>query len=101
MSKGVLLIAFAAASSSLDTLARLALTQRRRAPKKLPAVGAGECAPAPDALWLVGSFHQTSELSSSVKSTSIRLIFGRIDCSRRVLEARPKRLRRNGRVRSH
>lgn len=59
MSKVALLLAFAAASSSLDTLARLALTQRRRAPKKLPAVGAGECAPAPDALWLVGSFHKT------------------------------------------
>ena len=59
MSKSVLLLAFAAASNSLDTLARLALTQRRRAPKKLPAVGAGECAPAPDALWLVGSFHKT------------------------------------------
>ena len=37
----------------------------------------------------------------SVKSKSIRLIFGRIDCSRRVLEAQPKILRRNGRIRAH
>ena len=44
--------------------------------------------------------HQT-ELSISVKSKSIRLIFGRIDCSRRVLEARPKRSCRNCRIRSH
>jgi hypothetical protein len=42
---------------------------------------------------------QTSEFSSSV--TSIRLIFGRIDRSHRVFEARPTRLRRNCRVRSH
>jgi len=35
----------------------------------------------------LGGPHQTSELSISVKSKSIRLIFGRIDCSRRVLEA--------------
>jgi hypothetical protein len=35
----------------------------------------------------LGRRGQTSELSISVKSTSIRLIFGRIDCSRRVLEA--------------
>ena len=40
----------------------------------------------------LGGPHQTSELPSSVKSTSIRLIFGRIDCSRRVLEARLKSL---------
>ena len=45
--------------------------------------------------------HQTSNLSSSVTSTSIRLIFGRIDGSPRVLEARPKLSRRNGRIRSH
>ena len=42
--------------------------------------------------------HQTSELSSSVTSTSIRPIFGRVVCSRRVLEARPKSLRRNCRI---
>ena len=41
---------------------------------------------------------QTSELSSSVKSKSIRLIFGRIDCSRRGLEAQPKS---PARLRSH
>jgi hypothetical protein len=35
-----------------------------------------------------GGPHQTSELSISVTSKSIRLIFGRIDRSRRVLEAR-------------
>ena len=37
-----------------------------------------------------GGPHQTSELSSSANSKSIRLIFGRIDCSRRVLEAQRK-----------
>jgi len=41
----------------------------------------------------LGGPDQTSEFSSSVKSKSIRLIFGRIDCSRRVLEVKPKRLR--------
>ena len=46
----------------------------------------------------LGGPHQTSELSSSITSKSIRLIFGRIDCSRRVLEAQPKALRRNGRI---
>jgi len=49
----------------------------------------------------LGGPDQTSEFSSSVTSKSIRLIFGRIDCSRRVLEARPKRLRRNCRIRAH
>ena len=49
----------------------------------------------------LGYPNQTSELSISAKSTSIRLIFGRIDCSRGVLEARQKILRRNGRIRSH
>ena len=39
-----------------------------------------------------GGPRRTSELSSSVTSTSIRLVFGRIDCARRVLEARPKGL---------
>ena len=49
----------------------------------------------------LGGPDQTSEFSSSVKSKSIRLVFGRIDCSHRVLEAKPKKLRRNIRVRSH
>ena len=48
-----------------------------------------------------GGPDRTSEPSSSVTSMSIRPIFGRIDRSRRVLEARPKSSRRNGRVRSH
>ena len=48
----------------------------------------------------LGGPRQTSELSSSVMSTSIRLIFERIDCSRRVLEAEPKSLRRNFQIRS-
>ena len=38
----------------------------------------------------LGGPDQTSGLSSSAKSMSIRLIFGRIDRSRRVLEAEPK-----------
>jgi hypothetical protein len=49
----------------------------------------------------LGGPDQTSEFSSSIKSKAIRLIFGRIDCSCRVLEAQPKRLRRNCRIRSH
>ena len=59
----------------------------------------------PDAVWKpttgLGGPDQTSELSSSVKSKSIRLIFGRIDCSCRALEAEPKSLCRNIRIRSH
>ena len=49
----------------------------------------------------LGGPHQTSELSSSIKSKSIRLIFGRIDCSRRALEAHLKSLRRNCRICAH
>ena len=49
----------------------------------------------------LGGPHQTSELSISVKSKSIRLIFGRIDRSRRVLEAQRKGLRRNFQIRAH
>ena len=49
----------------------------------------------------LGGPDQTSEFSSSIKSKSIRLIFGRIDCSRRVLEAQPKSLRRNCRICAH
>ena len=60
---------------------------------------------SPTAVWKsttgLGGPHQTSELSSSIKSKSIRLIFGRIDCSRRVLEAQPKSLRRNCRISAH
>ena len=41
------------------------------------------------------------KFSSSAKSTSIRLIFGRFDRSRRVLEAQPKRTCQNGQIRSH
>ena len=44
---------------------------------------------------------KTSNLSSSVTSKSIRLIFGRIDCPRRVLEAQQKSVRRNGRIFPH
>jgi len=42
-----------------------------------------------------------TKLSSSVTSKSIRLMFGRIDCSRRVLEARPKSSRRHRRIYAH
>ena len=49
----------------------------------------------------LGGPHQTSELSISVRSKSIRLIFGRIDCPRRALEARQKISCRNGRIRAH
>ena len=44
---------------------------------------------------------QTLKFSSSVTSKSIRLIFGRIDCSRRVLEAQPTSLCQNIRLRAH
>jgi magnesium-transporting ATPase (P-type) len=57
--------------------------------------------PVPNSTSGLGGPDQTSEFSSSVKSKSIRLIFGRIDCSRRVLEARLKKLRQNCRIRSH
>ena len=59
------------------------------------------CSTVPNSTAGLGGPDQTSEFSSSAKSNSIRLIFGRINCSRRVLEANPKRLRRNGRVLSH
>ena len=49
----------------------------------------------------LGGPHQTSELSISVKSKSIRLIFGRIACSRQVLEARRKCSCQNIRIRAH
>ena len=49
----------------------------------------------------LGGPHQTSELSISIKSKSIRLIFGRIDCSRRVLEAQRKSLVQFIRLRAH
>jgi predicted kinase len=51
----------------------------------------------------LGRRGQTSELSISAKSKSIRLIFGRIDCSHQelVLEARQKASRRNSRLRAH
>ena len=49
----------------------------------------------------LGRRGQTSEFSSSVKSKSIRLIFGRIDCSQRVLEARRKCSCQNIRIRAH
>ena len=41
------------------------------------------------------------EFSSSVKSKSIRLIFGRIDCAHRVLEAQRKCSCQNIRIRAH
>jgi len=49
----------------------------------------------------LGRPDQTLKLSSSVNSESIRLIFGRINCSRRVLEAQWKRSCQNIRIRSH
>ena len=56
---------------------------------------------APNSTAGLGGPDQTSEFSSSVTSTSIRPISGRIDCSHRVLEAQQKALRRNGRMRAH
>ena len=61
--------------------------------------------PRPATVWKstagLGRPHQTLKFSSSVKSKSIRLIFGRIDCSRRVLETQPKSLCRTFRIRAH
>ena len=48
--------------------------------------------PVPNSTTGLGGPDKTSEFSSSVKSKSIRLIFGRIDCSYRVLGAQPKSL---------
>ena len=48
-----------------------------------------------------GRRDQTLKFSRSVTSTSIRLMFGRIDRSRRVLEARRKCVCQNCRIRSH
>ena len=60
---------------------------------------------APTAVWKstggMRASRETSNLSRSATSTSIRLIFGRIDRSRRVLEAPQKSSRRNGRIRAH
>jgi hypothetical protein len=62
------------------------IDQVMQAGKKNRSVAARESTGEP------GRPDQTSTFSSSVTSTSIRLIFGRIDCSHRVLEAQPKRL---------
>ena len=48
-----------------------------------------------------GSGRPDRTFSSSVTSQSFWLIFGRIDGSRRVLEARPKSLCQNIRIRAH
>jgi hypothetical protein len=62
---------------------------------------AAERAAAPRAAAGPGGPGRTSTLSSSAASTSIRLIFGRIDCSQRVLEARRKCSCQNIRLRAH
>ena len=49
----------------------------------------------------LGGPDQTLKFSSSVTSTSIRLIFGRVDCSHQILEARRKCSRQNIRIRAH
>mmetsp|Transcript_13487 Transcript_13487/g.46293 ORF Transcript_13487/g.46293 Transcript_13487/m.46293 type:complete len:217 (-) Transcript_13487:4-654(-) len=63
------------------------------------ALGAARVA-VPDSTTGPGLPHQTSELARSVESKSMRLIFGRVDGSRRALEAEPKKSRRSGRVRA-
>jgi hypothetical protein len=64
-------------------------------------VGVCACSPAWKSTAGLGRPDQTLKFSSSAKSKSIRLIFGRIDRSRRVLEAQPKSLRQNCRIREH
>jgi serine/threonine protein kinase len=49
----------------------------------------------------LGRPDQALKCSSSIKSKSIRLLFGRIDCSRRVLEARSKNLAQFVQLRAH
>ena len=66
-----------------------------------PLVGVAAFLPAWKSTAGLGRPDQILTCSRSVNSTSIRLIFGRNDCSRRVLEARPKSLRRNCRIRAH
>ena len=59
---------------------------------------------APGAVWKstggMDASSETSNLSISAKSKSIRLIFGRIDRSRRVLEAKRKSMVRTVRLRA-
>ena len=70
---------------------RLALDQLDRLLDK--STSTDESAPAWKSTGEPGRPDQTLQVSRSVTSTSIRLIFGRIDRSRRVLEAQPNRLR--------
>ena len=59
----------------------------------------------PAAVWKsttgLGRPDQTLKCSISIKSKSTWLIFGRLDCSRRVLEAQPKSLVRTVRLRAY
>ena len=68
-------------------------------------VSANSSTAAPVAVWKstsgMDASSKTSNLSISAKSKSIRLVFGRIDRSRRVLEAQPKSSCRNCRIRAH
>ena len=63
----------------------------------------GHAGPAPawNSTAGAGGPRRTSSLSSSVASTSIRPMFGRIDGSRRVLDARRETSRRSRRARAH
>jgi len=48
-----------------------------------------------------GTASKKTNLSISITSKSIRLIFGRIDCSHRVLEAQPKSPAQSVQLRAH
>ena len=87
-----------AAFSAMGALARVGFDDRCAASK---ACYEGRVDASVDSTHWFGGSHQTSELSISVTSKSIRLIFGRIDCSRRVLEAWQKASRRNRRLSAH
>ena len=79
---------------------RVSMLETMNMDREGPAHGAGPrllvsrgLAPVWKSTTGLGGPNQTAELSISIKSKSIWLIFGRIDCSRRALEAKPKKLR--------
>ena len=96
------------APSMASTVAEAPVDLRQHAKWRLPVAPDLLIAPsrlAPFARDVAGTLvlnpgPKTPNLSSSVPSKSIRLIFGRIDRSRRLLEAEPKSLCRTFRLRA-
>jgi len=77
---------------------RLALDQLDRLLDK--STSTDELAPAWKSTGELGRPDQTLKFSRSVTSTSIRLTFGRVDCSHRALEARRTSLVQTVRLRA-